>query len=94
MTGDYRELIRRLQELVASGPSSELTHATASVSAFAVPIYCASTQSGPRILRERIGSIVAAVVDSVHCDGEAPLPEQAEKLVRRWIFSEVSSNGC
>ena len=90
MTGDYRELIRRLQELVASAPSSELAPASASASAFTVPIFT----SGPRILRDCLGSAIAEIIDNVHIGGQKPMPEQAKALARKWLYAEVSSNGC
>ncbi len=67
-----------------------MEHFSASASAFHVPIFT----SGPRLLRTALGSVAQAIIDNIHCDGQEPTPAQAEEFAKKWIFAEVSANGC
>ena len=46
------------------------------------------SKSGPRPMRAAVASIAACLLDIVSIGGRVPLPHEAERLARRWIYGE------
>ena len=46
------------------------------------------SKSGPRPMRAAVASIAAYLLDVISIGGRVPLPHEAERLARRWVYGE------
>ena len=52
------------------------------------------SKSGPRPMRAAIASVAAYLLDVISINGRRPLPREAERLARKWIYGEDTDDGC
>ncbi len=49
-------------------------------------------KQGPRPMRAAIASVAACLIDLVSIGGRIPLPREAERLARKWVYGEDSDD--